>query len=102
NKGGGERGNAPAKPVTAITILPCQGIKRTGGRVTQRAAYHVVEDRFLGKTNLLCISALAAGVQEDVDMLENYPTVAVNGCGLRCATIAAEHHGIPAVASVDL
>jgi uncharacterized metal-binding protein len=86
----------------SVTILPCQGIKRTGGRITQRAAYHVVEDRFLGKTQLLCISALAAGVQEDVDMLEKFPTVAINGCSLRCATIAAEHHGIPAAASVDL
>jgi uncharacterized metal-binding protein len=86
----------------SVTILPCQGIKRTGGRITQRAAYHVVEDKFLGKTQLLCISALAAGVQEDVDMLEKFPTVAINGCGLRCASVAAEHHGIPAVTSVDL
>jgi len=88
--------------VNSVTILPCQGIKRSGGRVTQRAAYHVVEDRFLGKTHLLCISALAAGVQEDVDMLEQYPTIAINGCGKRCASIAAEHYGIPAAASVDL
>lgn len=88
--------------VKSVTILPCQGIKRSGGRITQRAAYHVVEDKYLGKTNLLCISALAAGVQEDVDMLEKYPTVAINGCGKRCASIAAEHHGIPAVAAVDL
>ena len=88
--------------VKAVTILPCQGIKRSGGRVTQRAAYHVVEDRFLGQSQVLCISALAAGVQEDVDMLEKFPTVAVNGCGLRCASIAAEHHGVPAVSSVEL
>jgi len=86
----------------SVTILPCQGIKRTGGRVTQRAAYHIVEDRYLGRSQVLCISALAAGVQEDVDMLEKFPTIAVNGCGLRCASIAAEHHGIPAVASVEL
>ncbi|HYG73563.1 MAG TPA: putative zinc-binding protein [Planctomycetota bacterium] len=98
----GEQTAAGKYKVNAVTILPCQGIKRTGGRVTQRAAYHVVEDRFLGKSQVLCISALAAGVQEDVDMLENYPTVAVNGCGLRCASIAAEHHGMPAVAHVDL
>jgi len=88
--------------VNSVTILPCQGIKRTGGRVTQRAAYHIVEDRFLGKSQVLCISALAAGVQEDVDMLENFPTVALNGCALRCASIAAEHHGMAAVAHVDL
>ena len=88
--------------VNSVTILPCQGIKRSGGRVTQRAAYHIVEDRYLGKTHLLCISALAAGVQEDVDMLEQYPTIAINGCGKRCASIAAEHYGIPAASVVDL
>jgi uncharacterized metal-binding protein len=88
--------------VETVSIMPCQGIKRTGGRITQRAAYHIVEDRFLGKSNLICISALAAGVQEDVDMLENYPIVAINGCGLRCASVAAEHHGVAAVAHVDL
>lgn len=93
----------PAKHrVTSVTVLPCQGIKRTGGRVTQRAAYDVVEDRYLGKSQVLCISALAAGCQEDVEMLEKYPTVAINGCAKRCATIAAEFHGIPAVAHVEL
>ena len=98
---------APQEPgamhvVKSVTILPCQGIKRTGGRVTQRAAYEVVEDRFLGQSQVLCISALAAGCQEDVDMLERFPTVALNGCAKRCASIAAEHHGIPAVAHVEL
>lgn len=88
--------------VNSVTVLPCQGIKRTGGRVTQRAAYEVVEDRFLGKSQVLCISALAAGCQEDVDMLEKFPTVAINGCAKRCASIAAEYHGIPAVAHVEL
>ncbi len=88
--------------VESVTVLPCQGIKRTGGRVTQRAAYEVVEDRFLGKSQVLCISALAAGCQEDVDMLERFPTVAVNGCAKRCASISAEYHGIAAVAHVEL
>ncbi|MEI6234307.1 MAG: putative zinc-binding protein [Planctomycetota bacterium] len=88
--------------VTSVTVLPCQGIKRTGGRVTQRAAYEVVEDNFLGKSQVLCISALAAGCQEDVDMLEKFPTVAINGCNKRCASIAAEYHGVPAVAHVEL
>ena len=88
--------------VSSVTVLPCQGIKRTGGRVTQRAAYEVVEDRFLGQSQVLCISALAAGCQEDVDMLEKFPTVAVNGCAKRCASISAEYHGIPAVAHVEL
>jgi uncharacterized metal-binding protein len=98
----GEQLSGGKYKVKSVTILPCQGIKRSGGRVTQRTAYHIAEDRYLGKSNLLCISALAAGVQEDVDMLEKFPTIAINGCQKRCASIAAEHYGVPAVASVDL
>jgi len=92
---------APGR-VPAVSVMPCQGIKRSGGRITQRAAYQVVEDRFLGKSQVVCISALAAGVQEDIDMVERFPTVAVNGCGLNCATKAAEHFGVAAVKSVNL
>jgi uncharacterized metal-binding protein len=88
--------------VHSVSVMPCQGIKRTGGRITQRAAYQVVEDRFLGKSQVVCISALAAGVQEDIDMVERFPTVAVNGCGLNCATKAASHYGRPAVSSINL
>ena len=94
---------APQKHlVKSVTVLPCQGIKRSGGRVTQRAAYEVVEDRFLGQSQVLCISALAGGCQEDVEMIEKFPTVAIDGCAKRCASIAAEFYGIPAVASVNL
>jgi len=88
--------------VPAVSVMPCQGIKRSGGRITQRAAYQVVEDRFLGRSQVVCISALAAGVQEDIDMVERFPTLAVNGCGLNCASKAAEHFGVAAVRSVNL
>jgi uncharacterized metal-binding protein len=91
-----------AGPVKGVTILPCQGIKRTGGRITQRAAYLLAEDQFLGKSQVLCISALAAGVPEDVVMIEEFPTLALDGCGMKCASKAAEKYGIPAVESVEL
>ena len=91
-----------AAPVKGVTILPCQGIKRTGGRITQRAAYLLAEDQFLGKSQVLCISALAAGVPEDVVMIEEFPTLALDGCGMKCASKAAEKYGIPAVESVEM
>lgn len=99
--------STPAKSITdkrvpAVSVMPCQGIKRSGGRITQRAAYQVVEDQYLGRSQVVCISALAAGVQEDIDMVERFPTLAVNGCGLNCASKAAEHFGVAAVRSVNL
>jgi uncharacterized metal-binding protein len=92
---------APHVP-TGVSIMPCQGIKRTGGRITQRSAYIVAEDRMLGHAQVVCISALAAGVPEDIEMVERHPLLAVNGCGKRCASIAAANYGVPPVAEVDL
>jgi len=88
-------------PPRYVTLLPCQGIRRSGGRVTQRAAYCLDEDLFPGKTLLLCLPALAVSVQEDVDMLEQFPVVALNGCGARCATKIAKKYGVRPAVSVD-
>jgi uncharacterized metal-binding protein len=91
-------------PAQGLTLLPCQGIKRSGARIAQRAAYHLCEDedKLLGKSQPLCISALAAGVPEDVHYYQDFPTVALNGCPQNCATKIAELFGIPAVRSVNL
>jgi uncharacterized metal-binding protein len=89
-------------PPEFVTVLPCAGIRRTGGRITQRAAYLLVEERFPDKTFLLCTPALAAAVEEDVVMLERYPTVAMNGCSLRCATAIAAYFGVAATVELDL
>ncbi len=95
-------GDAPA--AQGITFLPCQGLKRSGARIAQRAAYHLCEDedKLLGKSQPLCISALAAGVAEDVHYYQDFPTVALNGCGMNCATKVAELYGIPAVRSINI
>jgi uncharacterized metal-binding protein len=79
-------------------------LKRSGARIAQRAAYHLCEDedKLLGKSQPLCISALAAGVSEDVHYYQDFPTVALNGCGMNCATKVAELFGIPAVKSIQL
>jgi uncharacterized metal-binding protein len=84
-----------------VTLLPCQGIRRRGARVGQRAAYCLDEDVFPGKTLLLCIPALASAVQEDVDMLEQFPVVAIDGCGSRCATAISRQHGVEPAVQVD-
>ncbi|MCS7159120.1 MAG: putative zinc-binding protein, partial [Gemmatales bacterium] len=97
---------AAAEPPLAqgLTLLPCQGIKRSGARIAQRTAYHLCEDedKLLGKAQPLCVSALAAGVPEDVHYYRDFPTVALNGCPQNCATKIAELFGIPAVRSVNL
>jgi uncharacterized metal-binding protein len=97
-------GDSQAPPAQGVTFLPCQGLKRSGARIAQRAAYHLCEDedKLLGKSQPLCISALAAGVAEDVHYYQDFPTVALNGCSMNCATKVAELYGIPAVRSIQL
>ncbi|MCS7166860.1 MAG: putative zinc-binding protein [Gemmatales bacterium] len=96
--------NGEPPPAQGLTLLPCQGIKRSGARIAQRTAYHLCEDedKLLGQSQPLCVSALAAGVPEDVHYYRDFPTVALNGCPQNCATKIAELFGIPAVRSVNL
>lgn len=98
------RASVEPMPASGLTLLPCQGIKRSGARIAQRAAYHLCEDtdKLLGKSQPLCVSALAAGVPEDVHYYRDFPTVALNGCPQNCATKVAELFGIPAVRSFNL
>jgi len=100
----GVGGLEPAPPAKGLTLLPCQGLKRSGARIAQRAAYHLCEDenKLLGKSQPLCISALAAGVAEDVHYYQDFPTVALNGCSMNCASKVAEMYGIPAVKTFNL
>jgi uncharacterized metal-binding protein len=99
-----KKADGPTPPAQGVTFLPCQGLKRSGARIAQRAAYHLCEDedKLLGKSQPLCISALAAGVAEDVHYYQDFPTVALNGCGMNCASKVAEMYGIPAVRTINL
>ena len=62
------------------------GIGKTVAGVTRLAALIVGEDLLPGKTNILCIPALSAMVEEDIRFVEDYPTIVIDGCGERCAS----------------
>ena len=76
-----------------VAVLPCTGIGQVVGTIARQAAYRVCEDLKPQETLLVCLPALVKGVQEDIDMIENFPTVVIEGCKERCATYALKRQG---------
>ena len=62
------------------------GIGKAVAGVTRLAALIVGEDLLPAKTNILCIPALGAMVEEDIRFVEDYPTIVIDGCVERCAS----------------
>jgi len=76
-----------------IAVTPCAGIGQIFGAITREAAYKLVEELHPDNTVLVCLPALAAGVQEDIDFIKDYPVLVLNGCKDRCATKAVVDKG---------
>ena len=64
--------------VKRICIFPCGGIKKVEATVARIASYIVNEDLLPGKTMLMCVPAFLRGVEEDILMVENNPTVVID------------------------
>lgn len=69
-----------------VAINPCAGVGKLMGGICRHAAYKVVDELRPGVTELVCMPALAAGVQEDIDFINDYPVLVINGCSLKCGT----------------
>lgn len=64
--------------VKRICIFPCGGMKKVESTVARIASYIVNEDLLPGKTMLMCVPAFLRGVEEDILMVENNPTVVID------------------------
>lgn len=85
-----------------IAILPCTGIGQVVGTIARQAAYRVCEDLRPEDTVLVCLPALVKGVQEDIDMIREYPVVVIEGCKECCASHALELQGGKPSATVSV
>ena len=72
--------------VERVCIYPCGGIKRVESSVARIAAYIVNEDFLPRKTVILCVPAFLRGVEEDLVMVEDYPSVVIDCSEDNCAT----------------
>ncbi len=72
--------------VERVCIYPCGGIKRVESTVARIAAYIVNEDFLPRKTLILCVPAFLRGVEEDLIMVEDYPSIIIDCSEDNCAT----------------
>lgn len=88
-------------PKKKVGIVACSGEELAEGTVTRLAALRVLEQLRPADTVTICLPLFLAGGEGDRAFARFYPTVAVDGCELRCAARATElYSGKPAASLV--
>jgi len=75
-------------------------MKKVEATVARIASYIVNEDLLPGKTILMCVPAFLRGVEEDVSMVENNPTVVIDCHSESCGSALMGLIGIPPAARI--
>jgi uncharacterized metal-binding protein len=91
----------PKLPQKKVGIVACSGEELPEGTVTRLAALQVLEKLRPADTVTICLPLFLAGGEGDRAFARFYPTIAVDGCELRCAARATElYSGKPAASIV--
>lgn len=90
----------PKLPEKKVGIVACSGEEVPGGTVTRLAALRVLEELRPDDTVTICLPLFLAGGEGDRAFARFYPTIAVDGCELRCAARATEEHSGKPAASI--
>jgi uncharacterized metal-binding protein len=87
-------------PKKKVGIVSCSGEELAEGTVTRLAALKVLEQLRPTDTVTICLPLFLAGGEGDRAFARFYPTIAVDGCELRCAARATEMYSSKPAASV--
>ena len=87
-------------PKVKVGIVACSGEELPEGTVTRLAALRVLEELRPADTVTICLPLFLAGGEGDRAFARYYPTVAVDGCELRCAARATEMFSAKPAASI--
>lgn len=87
-------------PKRKVGIVACSGEELPEGTVTRLAALKVLEDLRPGETVTICLPLFLAGGEGDRAFAKFYPTIALDGCSLRCAARGTEMYSGKPAASV--
>src|SRR5512136_2524605 len=85
-----------------VAIVACTGMGKALGTIARQVAYKVVDELRPGKTVLICIPSLTAGVGEYKNLLQKYPSIILDGCVERCATKIISNYNVNIGAKVFL
>lgn len=87
----------PKLPEKKVGIIACSGEEIAEGTVTRQAALRVLQELRPEDTVTICLPLFLAGGEGDRAFARFHPTIAVDGCPLRCAARATEtYSGKPA------
>jgi hypothetical protein len=87
-------------PRKKVGIVACSGEELPEGTITRLAALKVLEKLRPADTVTICLPLFLAGGEGDRAFAKFYPTVAVDGCELRCAARATEMYSNKPAASL--
>lgn len=90
----------PDLPKKKVGIVACSGEEMAEGTVTRLAALKVLEQVRPTDTVTICLPLFLAGGEGDRAFARFYPTIAVDGCGKRCAARATERFSGKPAASI--
>jgi uncharacterized metal-binding protein len=90
----------PKLPPKKVGIVACSGEELAEGTVTRLAALKVLAELRPDDTVTICLPLFLAGGEGDRAFARFYPTIAVDGCDLRCAARATEQYSGKPAASV--
>jgi len=90
----------PNLPQKKVGIVACSGEEMAEGTVTRLAALKVLEELRPDDTVTICLPLFLAGGEGDRAFARFYPTIAVDGCDLRCAARATEQYSGKPAASI--
>ncbi|HEY3345747.1 MAG TPA: putative zinc-binding protein [Anaerolineaceae bacterium] len=80
----------PELPQKKIGIVACSGEELPEGTVSRLAALKVLERLRPGETVTICLPLFLAGGEGDRAFARFYPTIALDGCDMRCAARGTE------------
>ena len=91
----------PKLPQKKVGIIACSGEEMAEGTVSRLAALKVLEELRPEDTVTICLPLFLAGGEGERAFARYYPTIAIDGCDLRCAARATEEYsGKPAAGLV--
>ncbi len=72
--------------VEKVAVYPCGGVGFPLSSVARYATFIVTEDMLPGETEIVDAVRLISGLQDEVDLVEDNPTIVIDGCAYQCGS----------------
>lgn len=72
--------------VEKVAVYPCGGVGFVVSSIARYAAYIVTEDLLPGQTEIVDAQRLISGMPDETQLVENHPTIIIDGCAYQCGS----------------